>query len=296
MKLKIIYDFFRLWIKWGDRKEAWEDAKFINDKGIQKELKEMSAMGAGCISGGLVKNTKQKLIRRNTLKDQNMKSRQQLCEEIAKENKLRKVIITLTEQVLLKRKQKKVSDEQKLREIVQKMVLKEAKTQPAPHFSTGINFLRNLLRKIIPVIEVDFKQLTTSKFQRDSFRAHIVNATKTSMERERNTMAAGSPDELEQETPSDMENLNEIEVSVDEKDEQIDNLGNESGELDNPEQDKFISIDDDEEEEKKKKEEELRSKEITPEEFKIPDQDETGRNLAFETYQKIEKEITKTFF
>lgn len=40
-KIKLIYDFFRLWIKWRDRKEAWEDAKFINDKKIQDELKEM---------------------------------------------------------------------------------------------------------------------------------------------------------------------------------------------------------------------------------------------------------------
>lgn len=37
-KIKLIYDFFRLWLKWGDRKEAWEDAKFMNDKVIQKEL------------------------------------------------------------------------------------------------------------------------------------------------------------------------------------------------------------------------------------------------------------------
>lgn len=37
---KLIYDFFRLWIKWGNVKEAWEDAKFINDKKIQKELEE----------------------------------------------------------------------------------------------------------------------------------------------------------------------------------------------------------------------------------------------------------------
>lgn len=40
-KIKLIYDFFRLWIKWRDRKEAWEDAKFINDKKIQDGLKEM---------------------------------------------------------------------------------------------------------------------------------------------------------------------------------------------------------------------------------------------------------------
>jgi hypothetical protein len=37
-KIKLIYDFFRLRIKWGDIKEAWEDSKFINDKKIQKEL------------------------------------------------------------------------------------------------------------------------------------------------------------------------------------------------------------------------------------------------------------------
>ena len=40
-KVKLIYDFFRLWIKWGDRKEAWQDARFINDKKIQKELQEL---------------------------------------------------------------------------------------------------------------------------------------------------------------------------------------------------------------------------------------------------------------
>jgi hypothetical protein len=40
-KIKLIYDFFRLWIKWGDRKEAWQDARFINNKKIQNELKEM---------------------------------------------------------------------------------------------------------------------------------------------------------------------------------------------------------------------------------------------------------------
>jgi|TARA_R110000868_G_C10406735_1_gene721913 hypothetical protein len=39
-KIKLIFDFFRLWIKWGDRKEAWEDSKFINDKKIQKELRD----------------------------------------------------------------------------------------------------------------------------------------------------------------------------------------------------------------------------------------------------------------
>jgi hypothetical protein len=39
--LKIIYDFFRLWIMWGDIKEAWQDAKTINDPKSQKEMNEL---------------------------------------------------------------------------------------------------------------------------------------------------------------------------------------------------------------------------------------------------------------
>ncbi len=39
MKLKIIYDFFRLWIKWGDRKEAWQDSKLINDIKFKEDMK-----------------------------------------------------------------------------------------------------------------------------------------------------------------------------------------------------------------------------------------------------------------
>lgn len=37
-KLKQIYDFIRFWIKYGDRREAWEDSKIINDRAFQKEL------------------------------------------------------------------------------------------------------------------------------------------------------------------------------------------------------------------------------------------------------------------
>jgi len=38
---KTIYDFFRLWIMWGDRKEAWQDAKFKNNPKFQKEMDVM---------------------------------------------------------------------------------------------------------------------------------------------------------------------------------------------------------------------------------------------------------------
>lgn len=39
--LKTIYDFFRLWIMWGDRKEAWQDAKTINNPEFQKEMNDL---------------------------------------------------------------------------------------------------------------------------------------------------------------------------------------------------------------------------------------------------------------
>jgi hypothetical protein len=39
-KIKTIYDFFRLWIHWGDAKEAWQDARFKNNPHFQEQLKE----------------------------------------------------------------------------------------------------------------------------------------------------------------------------------------------------------------------------------------------------------------
>ena len=44
-----------------------------------------------------------------------------------------------------------------------------------PHQSTGINVLEDLLKKIIPQIEDDYK-MTTSEEQRESYRAHIIDA------------------------------------------------------------------------------------------------------------------------
>ena len=39
-RFKLVYDFIRLWITYGDRKEAWEDSKIINDRTFQRELSE----------------------------------------------------------------------------------------------------------------------------------------------------------------------------------------------------------------------------------------------------------------
>ena len=45
-----------------------------------------------------------------------------------------------------------------------------------PYDITAINFLKDLLKKIVPSVEEDYKELTTSKDQRVSFRKHVLNA------------------------------------------------------------------------------------------------------------------------
>ena len=82
-------------------------------------------------------------------------------------------------------KQKRLNEENVLRSIVRSLVeyetkaLDEATTpdvDPTPNKSTGINVLEDLLKKIVPILEDDFKLLTTDPEQRQSFRSHIVKA------------------------------------------------------------------------------------------------------------------------
>tara|TARA_R100001244_G_scaffold84646_1_gene65060 strand:- start:513 stop:1319 length:807 start_codon:yes stop_codon:yes gene_type:complete len=146
-----------------------------------------------------------------------------------------------------------------------------ADTDPTPNKSTGINVLEDLLRKIIPVLEPDYKSLTTNDEQRESFRAHIVSAIVTTL----------TPVEVNDEA-GDMEaaemNLEE-EIDID--------IGGEAG----ADEDKFIDIRTDAE---KKAEED----ETTPDprsEFGIEGKDETGRNMAYNTFNKIETSIIDSY-
>ena len=84
-------------------------------------------------------------------------------------------------------KQKKLNEENDLRVVIQQMMdleLSEGQTpdvDPAPNKSTGINVLEELLKKIIPIIETDYKSLTTNSDQRQSYRAHVLNAVDNSL-------------------------------------------------------------------------------------------------------------------
>jgi|TARA_R110000868_G_scaffold70799_3_gene207851 hypothetical protein len=170
---------------------------------------------------------------------------------------------------LVKKKNKNnLSEEQQLRQIIREFVkfeLKEGSTpdnDPAPHKSTGINVLEDLLKKIIPVIEDDYKLLTTSEEQRDSYRSHIIQATTNTL----------TPVELNNDAGSEEQELEE-EVDV--------QIGDDS------EDEMFIDINPEDKE--KEVEEDPRDS------FGIQGKDTTGRNMAYTTFKKVESSIIDAY-
>ena len=162
----------------------------------------------------------------------------------------------------------------KLAELELRKMLSEGSTpdvDPTPNKSTGINVLEELLKKIVPVLETDFKSLTTNEAQRQSFRSHIVNAVvKTLTPAIANNEA--DPDE------ADSDSLDEVEINV----------------VDEPDagDDKFIDIRTDAE--KKAAEEEDQPDE--KEDFASgAEGDETGRNMAYQSFKKIETAIIDSY-
>ena len=140
---------------------------------------------------------------------------------------------------------------------------------PTPNKSTGINVLEELLKKIIPVIETDYKSLTTNTSQRESYRSHIINAVVNSLTPAKINTAAGE-DEIE----DDLEE--EIEINV-------------GG---NPVDDKFIDIRSDADRSADDEEEEEDPRDSFGADV---EGDETGRNVAYQSYKKIETNIIDSY-
>jgi hypothetical protein len=188
--------------------------------------------------------------------------RQQLIEEIRLRDFVKRAI-----KVRAKNKVKpQIWEEFEIRSIVRKL-LKEAPAEKAQHRSTGINVLEDLLKKIIPVIETDYKMLTTDSEQRKSFAAHIVSAVQNALAPITVTSAAGEEKFI---SVDEIDDINEIEVEV--------------GDGDKPEDDDaFIDIED-----KEEPEEEGNFQDIA-------DEDRTGSNFASATFDKVETQVTDAY-
>jgi len=173
---------------------------------------------------------------------------------------------------LVKKKNKNTqSEEQQLRAIIREFLqheLKEAATpdnDPAPHKSTGINVLEDLLKKIIPQIEDDYKLLTTSEEQRESYRSHIIDAVVKTL------TPVGLNNDAPDEAPESLDEEIDVEISDDDgKD------------------DMFIDINPE-----KSKEDEV--EEDPRETFGIEGKDTTGRNMAYTTFKKVESQIIDAY-
>jgi hypothetical protein len=178
-------------------------------------------------------------------------------------------------------KQKKNDNEASLREVIRGFMDFELKNlleggipdvDPSPNKSTGINVLEELLKKIIPVLETDYKSLTTDVSQRESFRAHIINAAINTLTPAKiNTDAIVDVAEPLQETDID----EEIDISV----------GDEND-------DKFIDIRTDAE---KSAEDESNEEDPRDTFGSGVEGDETGRNMAFQSFKKIETSIVDAY-
>lgn len=204
--------------------------------------------------------------------------RNEIIREVRKEMKLRKLISESLEKIFasnIKEATSQILQERELRKVLVG-VIAEAGAEVVPHRSTGINVLEDLLKKIIPTIEQDYKKLTTSAEQRDAFKSHIVNAIQNSLAPLRAAEEAGEPvmdidedinvdlaaaDDLGMEMPSELD---------------VDNI--------EADEEKFIDIDSD----------------------GVPDEvdsdidapqtgDMTGRNFAENTFNKIEKQIGEAY-
>ena len=160
--------------------------------------------------------------------------------------------------------------EQKIRQAVRQILEAETGTEESSQ-NTGINVLADVLEKIIPVVQDDYRMLTTSPEQRESFRNHIIHAIKNSLR------PIESSNDAEKELPEgylfdiDIDYLTE-KVKIDLSPEGSDAADEVSGE--------FIDID-------------------APSEDEgfdtLDDQNETGRNFAAVTFKQIEKQLIDAY-
>ena len=189
-----------------------------------------------------------------------MINREQMAEELELRKYIRKAIKYVQNKRILEEKRQN-EEENQLRNVIRQLLSETKVPDPeeAPHESTGINVLEDLLKKIIPIIEIDFKKLTTDENQRLSFRAHVLQAVK-------NTLApAKATDHADADLEQGAALEEEITIDIDD------------------DEDDFIDV---------RGETETKSeKETEKDDFGLEGEDETGRDMAFDTFKRVEGNI-----
>ena len=198
-----------------------------------------------------------------------------IAEQLLREN-IRKALTT----VKTKKAQKALNEETELRGVIRKLLKEKiAVGDEVPHQKTGINKLRDTLKKIVPQIRDDYLNLTTDESQRKSYIAHLVNGI--------DNLLAPINTNIDAPEPSDKQDLEEeIEISVSDEEAADD--------------ENFIDIGDDilpsgEEEEDEEGIEISDEEELVTRGLDSNENDETGRNAAIETFKQIQSAIVTDF-
>lgn len=212
--------------------------------------------------------------------------------EFIQEIMLREHISKSLRKRIAESRREEYKNKRQLRRIISSLIKEAEEADKAPHRSTGINVLADVLKKIVPVLEQDYKALTTDPTQRESFRAHIINAAQNAIAP---VSASGEADEDGDSSPelsdSEVSELEEIEVvmgddaeALEDEEEVVADAGEDEEELDASGElgdDAFIDIDDAQPEEE--------------DNFGIEGKDDTGRNFAQASFDKIEKQIIDAY-
>tara|TARA_R100000234_G_C4997669_1_gene178746 strand:- start:1012 stop:1749 length:738 start_codon:yes stop_codon:yes gene_type:complete len=178
-------------------------------------------------------------------------------EEIVEELRLRKLVrkaIKIVESRRQKESDQYLAEEMRLRKIVRNLIMEDeiGDTEDSPYDNTGLNTLNTLFDNILKTIETGYKELASSKEQRDSFSAHMLKAVE-------NTLAPLRA----------LDNSDQMSEDID-----ID-IGSDS-----PEDMKDVRKDKDE---------------LGKEDFGIEGEDLTGRDKAYETFNKVETQIVEAY-
>ena len=187
-----------------------------------------------------------------------------IAEQIIREHVSRRISLFL---------EQKKKTENKIRPVIRRLILETETGTEEPSQYTGINVLADLLEKIIPIIEDDYKMLTTSEEQRESFRNHIVKAIKNTLKPIDTVDNAEDVEKMKENIVFDIDPealMEKVKINLDpEGDDPADAVAGEFIDIDTPDDaDQFVKID---------------------------DQNETGRNFAATTFKQVEKQIVDAY-
>jgi hypothetical protein len=198
-------------------------------------------------------------------------------------------------------------------------VIYEAKDMSNPHPNTGINKLRDAIRKAKPSIKAKFQQLTTSAEQRESFTNHFLAAFVRLFDQLDALSASGEAEDVasdpdlvaepsDEASPEDIDLQEPSDADLDDIDRQINNLMESLGLTEQEEEEEGDDNDvvSDELEAEKEASKNLSQVEKDVEKKKSQDRereefagglegDSTGRNQAYDTFNLVQSYFSDAY-